>query len=254
MPSLVTSINRLESRLQSLVEGSLARLFPSRTWQIELVQRLTSALNADARLDSLNRVLAPDAFTIFLPPQQVSIFDDQPDMVVALTEYLTQSAQEAGFTFRAAPSIRILPVPETESDKIQVVAQFSLEHSGLTANLSPIPTKLSETAAFLIVDGTQLFTISEAVVNIGRLKENHLVIADGRVSRRHAQLRLVHKQYMIFDLDSSGGTFVNGRRITQCALHPGDIISLAGVPLVFGLETPESPSQTQELNVQDKNL
>jgi pSer/pThr/pTyr-binding forkhead associated (FHA) protein len=62
----------------------------------------------------------------------------------------------------------------------------------------------------------------------------------------HAQLRLVRGQFVIFDLDSTGGTFVNGQRIRQQALRAGDVISLAGVPLVYGQETPE-PGDTQDV-------
>jgi pSer/pThr/pTyr-binding forkhead associated (FHA) protein len=43
---------------------------------------------------------------------------------------------------------------------------------------------------------------------------------------------------VVFDLDSSGGTLVNGRRVLQQALQPGDVVSLAGVPLVFGQDDP----------------
>lgn len=247
MSSIESSMNRLEARLQFLVEGSLARLFPSRTWQVELVRALTSALSADARLDRVNRVLAPDTFIIFLPSVLLDRFENRPDTVEILAEYLSQAAQEAGFVFRSAPSVRILPAPETDNSQIQVVAEFSLDRSGQTASLGMPQPQSAESSAFLIVDGTSLFPLSETVTNIGRLPENHLAIQDGRVSRRHAQIRLVRTQFMIFDLDSSGGTFVNGRRIAQCALQPGDVISLAGVPLVFGLDVSENTTQTQEI-------
>jgi pSer/pThr/pTyr-binding forkhead associated (FHA) protein len=51
---------------------------------------------------------------------------------------------------------------------------------------------------------------------------------------------------MLFDLDSSGGTFVNNKRIKQIALHPGDVISLAGVPLVYGHDAVSTISDTEE--------
>lgn len=53
---------------------------------------------------------------------------------------------------------------------------------------------------------------------------------------------------MIFDLDSSGGTFVNEQRIQQCILYPGDVISLAGLPLVFGQDD-TNLSETQKLDI-----
>ena len=71
-------------------------------------------------------------------------------------------------------------------------------------------------------------------MNIGRRQDNDVVIEDARVSRSHAQLRKVHDGYVIFDLNSSGGTFVNGLRITQQTLKAGDVISMAGVGVIYG--------------------
>jgi pSer/pThr/pTyr-binding forkhead associated (FHA) protein len=53
------------------------------------------------------------------------------------------------------------------------------------------------------------------------------------VSRHHAQIRLRFGQYVIFDLGSQAGTMVNGKPIQQKALEPGDVISLAGVSLIY---------------------
>ena len=88
--------------------------------------------------------------------------------------------------------------------------------------------------AFLIINGVRIFPLNQQVVNLGRRVDNHVVIEDLKVSRVHAQIRAIKGHYVIFDLDSSGGTFVNGVRSTQTTLYPGDVISLAGVDLVYG--------------------
>jgi pSer/pThr/pTyr-binding forkhead associated (FHA) protein len=100
----------------------------------------------------------------------------------------------------------------------------------------------------LIVDGVQIFSLNLTLVNIGRQAENHLVIEDPRVSRRHAQLRVIEGRFVVFDLDSTGGTLVNGKAIHQHRLSPGDVISLAGVPLVYGQED-IPPDSTQRINL-----
>ena len=64
------------------------------------------------------------------------------------------------------------------------------------------------------------------------------MIDDPRISRSHAQLRAIKGRFVIFDLNSTGGTFVNAQRTSQSVLYPGDVISLAGVPLVFGQDNP----------------
>ena len=113
----------------------------------------------------------------------------------------------------------------------------------LPASLLP---SLQQPKAFLIVGGTQIYTLDEDIINIGRNLENDLVIDDPRVSRKHGQIRVVKGRHMLFDLGSSGGTFVNQKRIKQIALHPGDVLSLAGVPLVYGQDSQSQIDETKE--------
>ena len=88
--------------------------------------------------------------------------------------------------------------------------------------------------AFLIIDGVRVIPLDQPIINIGRKKDNHIVINNEHVSRYHAQIRAVRDRFVILDLDSSVGTSVNGKPITHAFLNPGDVISLGGVPLIFG--------------------
>jgi pSer/pThr/pTyr-binding forkhead associated (FHA) protein len=101
--------------------------------------------------------------------------------------------------------------------------------------------------AFLIVNGLSTYPLTQMVINIGCDPTNQLVLEDPRVSRMHAQLRFITDRFVIFDLDSKEGTFVNGVSITSHVLNPGDVIMLAGVPLVYGQETSSQLGYTQEL-------
>lgn len=92
--------------------------------------------------------------------------------------------------------------------------------------------------AFVIVDGVKVIPLTQPVINIGRRVENTLVLDDPRVSRTHAQLRSINGRYVLFDLNSTGGSFINGVRVTQSVLYPGDVISLAGVNLIYGQRNP----------------
>ena len=90
----------------------------------------------------------------------------------------------------------------------------------------------------MIIDGIRVIPLNQVIVNIGRRIENTLVVDDPRVSRTHAQLRAINGRYIIFDLNSTGGTLVNGKRVNQCVLYPGDVISLAGAELIYGQKNP----------------
>jgi pSer/pThr/pTyr-binding forkhead associated (FHA) protein len=117
--------------------------------------------------------------------------------------------------------------------------------------MPPAPGQVEEKipqGAFLMVAGTRIFPLQGYVVNIGRSPNNDLQIEDPKISRSHAQLRFISGRYVIFDLDSTGGTFVNGQRIQQSQLYPGDVITLAGVPLVFGQDAPGQAGDTQPYN------
>ena len=86
---------------------------------------------------------------------------------------------------------------------------------------------------FVLYDGYRRMPISEAIVTIGRGLENDVILDDKRVSRRHAQLRRRYEQYVLYDLDSTGGTTVNGIRIREAVLQPDDVIAFAGIKVRF---------------------
>ena len=44
----------------------------------------------------------------------------------------------------------------------------------------------------------------------------------------------------LYDLDSAGGTSINGYPVEECVLHCGDVISFAGVSVIYG-EDPPTP-------------
>lgn len=87
--------------------------------------------------------------------------------------------------------------------------------------------------AFLIVNGVDLFALKETITSIGRRIDNVLVLNDPRISRTHAELRNIRGRFVVFDLNSTGGTYVNGKRVSHSVVYDGDVISLAGVNLIF---------------------
>ncbi len=70
-------------------------------------------------------------------------------------------------------------------------------------------------------------------VLIGRLSTCDLVLDHSEVSRRHALVRQVNEQYLLEDLDSSNGTYVNDKPIKQAELHEGDLIQISKFLLLF---------------------
>ena len=66
---------------------------------------------------------------------------------------------------------------------------------------------------------------------LGRSSGCQLVFADDTVSRRHAELRFDDGRWMLRDLGSSNGTWVNGRRVLEAEVAPGDEVQLGDCAL-----------------------
>jgi pSer/pThr/pTyr-binding forkhead associated (FHA) protein len=82
------------------------------------------------------------------------------------------------------------------------------------------------------LDGDQL--------SIGRDSSNEISVNDAEVSRRHARLTFQGGKYVLEDMGSTNGTFVNGQRLTgPRVLKSGEVVSL-GEQIVFVYEAIES--------------
>ena len=68
--------------------------------------------------------------------------------------------------------------------------------------------------------------IGGKAVVIGRSKDCDVPLADGNVSRRHAELGRSEEGFVLRDLDSTNGTMVNGRRIRSATIGAGDEITI----------------------------
>lgn len=71
-------------------------------------------------------------------------------------------------------------------------------------------------------------------LTIGRTESCEIQYANKHVSSRHAELIVTRSEVSIRDLDSANGTFVNGRRIRQATLEPGDVVYVVGLKLIVG--------------------
>jgi len=129
-------------------------------------------------------------------------------------------------------------MPDVGMDDTNVTSN---QNDGGTGTEVSIPENV-----FLVLEGSKAMRLNQAVISIGRSHDNTLVLDDPRVSRHHVEIRLIRDHFVLFDLNSSGGTYVNGQRVSQGLLYPGDLISLAGVNLVFIQDTRLTKRSTED--------
>src|SRR5687767_6807299 len=237
-------LDQLEANLQKLVEDQLAGILPGQKLEDRVIQHLATALRKNVIQQKDEGAIAPTIFTLIVATDTSPMWKEER-ILEALKNIITTAGKDAGLKFITQPTINITTDDTFSADEVRVVATHKLEPVAETQgmqtslyNEEPGEGENIPENAFLIIEGVKVHQLSDSVVNIGRRLENQLVIDDPRVSRNHAQLRAIKGRFVLFDLNSTGGTFVNGQRTSQTVLYPGDVISLAGVALIFGQDNP----------------
>lgn len=84
------------------------------------------------------------------------------------------------------------------------------------------------------------YEIKEKAISIGSSDDNDIILKNKTVSRHHAKIRLERQKYFIYDLASTNGTRVNGRKITKKWIQEGDSIEMGKTIMTFKTEAPPS--------------
>lgn len=96
-------------------------------------------------------------------------------------------------------------------------------------------------------------------LHLGRDKENAIVVADQKVSRRHASLVPIEETYILTDLGSANGTFLNGVQIAQpTRLKHLDRLTVGDTTFLFNIgqpdmSAPERPSAVAPIVVPQRS-
>ncbi len=236
----MATLDEFESHLKSLLEVHLLKYLPGYKVEDGIALRLASAMHDHLKKQG-DIYQAPNIYMIVAHPSTLIRWHTDPRLLDELGKALYSAGKDAGFQFLTPPTVTSTADTNMAVNDIRILVSFSGQPIGETVGMPPEPAPSQDklpSNAFLIIGGTQVVPLNRSVINIGRRLDNHIVIDDPRVSRAHAQLRLVKDHFVLFDLNSSGGTFVNGERTNQSVLYPGDVISLAGISLIFGQDVP----------------
>ncbi len=235
------SLDKIEKKLQILFESSINPL-SNVDYSHVVIHELIDCLEKSTFIKQDGTLTAAHVYTIKVSPEMLPVWQKKQGILDRLSKELMGAAEENGIKFSYTPVIRLVEDKNLNTDQIDVSASLTGEVVGQTSAIildsddgasiqSDYPLR-----AFLIRDGSKTVLINQRTFNIGRRPDNHLVLEDPRVSRVHAQIRARRNKFILFDLNSTGGTFVNGQRVYQHQLKPGDVISLAGVSIIYNEE------------------
>jgi pSer/pThr/pTyr-binding forkhead associated (FHA) protein len=100
-----------------------------------------------------------------------------------------------------------------------------------------IPGRLQ--ASLVIIEGQAQgmeYLVTKAYTVIGRDPASDITPRDSRISRQHAVIVYVDGSYILKDLDSTNGTFMNGASIKQASLRHGDKFRVGETTFQFILQ------------------
>jgi hypothetical protein len=246
MPAMaIDPIARFEDSVQRLVEGGLARLFDSQLRAREVAVQITRCMEDQAIRNDSSQRCAPDIYQVRLnPDDHQAIMAAHPEIAAALGKEILGAAVAAGLALNVVPQVAIFADPGITRHHVLVSARHAMHGFDPTESMSGIssPAIMDEPHpdARLLLDGGHVIPIDRPVLNLGRQRDNQIILDEPVISRHHAQIRLRFGRYTLFDLGSAGGTAVNGQRIRESVLLPGDIITIGGKTLIYIEEAPSA--------------
>lgn len=100
------------------------------------------------------------------------------------------------------------------------------------------------------------YDLTKEVSLLGRDVSNEIILGDSEISRQHSRLTRTPGGYVLEDLGSTNGTFVNGERLmAPRVLNPGDLIALGeNVTLTFDTATPEAAATVASTAAQPREI
>lgn len=243
-------IAQLEERLERLIEGAFASVFGKRLRAQDIALQLSRAMEdgIQAMRGGDPRPIAPNFYLIRMNPDTRARFlQKHPDLADILSRHMVDLASSAGYRLDTMPHIQIIADVALDGGVVLVIA----DHTGGndTAVLQSVKTPIAHDAPInpqLLIDGQKTIVLDGGLINIGRSRKNQIMLDDPHVSRQHAQIRLRFGHYMLFDITSQGGTYVNDVRVREHRLQPGDVVRIGKTRMVY-LEDPPPDAPTTGL-------
>lgn len=219
-------LEQFESRLDRLVNGAFARAFRAEVQPIEIAAALHREMDdhAHAHTDNLT---VPNYFLVELSPHDYGRLTKHTDPIVReLIAVVHEHADAQNYSISGPVEVIITVDEGLDTGVFRVTSETRAEISAESA-----ATVLKSNPRFITSDGREL-VITDVAARIGRGQDVNIHIDDTSVSRVHAEVVLSNPP-IIRDLNSTNGTFVNGKQVAEAVLHDGAAVVLGTVHLTF---------------------
>lgn len=260
----VKVIRWFEASVRSLIEGRLGRFFGASVQPVDIARSLAERMEDDVAVGA-GRRYAPNLYRVFLAPATLSHFESYR---LALEEELAAGlgarGAARGLDFVGRVRVRLLSDASVRPERLRIEADRVDRHGVVVGSVGATTEAIRVDAAPAEAPGPMALKIGDrtvalpldpaATTSLGRGLDNDVVVDGSTVSRRHARLSARGTHWMIEDLESTHGTWVNGRRISAAVLRDGDRIGLGSAVLHFEGVASESDRSGDQRSVSDHEL
>lgn len=214
-------IQKFETRLERIVEGTFSRLFKSGVSPVEFGRKLVREMDRHRTVGVAGKLMAPNVFEFVI---STSDFEQYEDVIATFEKELADAAREhahdESYQFPGPVEVHIEGSDDTRQGLVKLSARFVEGEPERVSAVLELPT------------GDQV-PLGEYTVTMGRQSDSVVILEDPNVSRRHSEIRPVGDGFAIFDLDSTNGTKVNGNKIGHHQLQDGDEVQLGNTVMHF---------------------
>jgi Protein of unknown function (DUF3662)/FHA domain len=246
-------LRNLESKLEGLFEGAFSKTFKSKVQPVEIARKLAKEMQ-DNKTVSISRTYVPNQYYVYLSSEDRQQFEGYEDGVLReLSDYLLENARDEGLALITRPTVEfktddrlglgefgiqamlVRPAQDEREEPQQAdfghTMVYSVDREARPLEAPPV----ADGRAMLVGSGKRTVLGGSRFV-IGRSRDCDLTLDDPNVSRRHAELRKAPDGWLVADLASTNGVKVNGRRVGEQHLNPGDEITVGLETLRFEVE------------------
>jgi len=245
----------LEARIEGLVEGVFSRAFSSEVQPVELARKLAKEMDSH-KTASVSRVYVPNEYTVHLSEEDREKLEGyERSLEQELSGYLLEHARRRGYDLLTRPEVkfntddrlrlgefgiqaRLVKAPIRENEPARPAEEgHTMVYKAAPAQQPNAPAATPRMTRAIVETGGRRQVLDGPRAVIGRSDEAECVLRDPNVSRRHAELRQgAGGEWEIFDLGSTNGIKVNGRRASSVRLREGDQVTVGTTTFRFSLE------------------
>jgi hypothetical protein len=251
----VSLLKDLEQRFETLLEGFFARQFKTGVQPVEIAKKLSREMDTH-RTISVSKVYVPNKYVIHVSVQDSERLKPfERTLLSELQSYLLEHAAKEGYNLVERPRLELKSTDDLILGQLRIESSLTSPRTDNAENIDTgkdaksidafqnidktlvkTPSQTSQRQVYLVrIDpsGETVIPIVGGYISIGRSEENTVIIEDPNVSRQHALVEKTDGRFIIRDLESTNGTFVDGSRIEKHALHNGDTITIGTTKLQF---------------------